>query len=201
MKPELQYLIETEILPMYEAHDSAHRREHVDTVIRNSMEFCADYPADPDMVYAIAAYHDVGIRYGRKDHHLTGARFLREDERLSAFFSPEQVEEMAQAIEDHRASGKDEPRSLYGKIISDADRSIDPEDIVSRCMSYGKEHYPELDEETQCERTREHIRDKYGEGGYMRLWLHSSRNEQGLAALRELLHEPEKLRAMCGKYF
>lgn len=200
VNPKLQALLEQSILPLYDHHDKGHDRSHAEAVIENSMEFCAPYSVNPDMVYTIAVYHDAGLREGRETHHLTSARMLREDKRLQDFFTEEQIACMAEAVEDHRASGGREPRSLYGKIISEADRIIDPEVTVFRCMEYGKRHYPELDFEGQVARTRQHLEEKYGQGGYIKLWLHSTRNEEGLRALRALMQSDEALRALCKKY-
>ena len=116
----------------------------------------------------------------------TSARLLREDPALERWFTPEERETMAQAVEDHRASGGREPRSIYGKIVSEADRDIDPERIVQRVMAYGRFRYPQLGEEGQVQRAVEHIREKYGEGGYLKLWLHSPRNQAGLDTLRKM---------------
>ena len=73
------------------------------------------------------------------------------------------------------------PQLLYGRIVSEADRDIDPEEIVKRCVEYGKAHAPELTRQEQLNRAEEHIRQKYGEDGYLHLWLPCSRNEQGLS--------------------
>ena len=106
---------------------------------------------------------------------------------------------MAQAVEDHRASVDREPRSLYGKIVSEADRDIDPERIVRRVMEYGKARFPEKDTSWQVRRAVEHIREKNGEGGYLKLWLHSPRNQAGLDKLRQWLATGE-LEEVCKRY-
>lgn len=43
---------------------------------------------------------------------------------------------MSEAIEDHRASLEYIPRSIYGKIISSADRNTSIEDILKRTYEY-----------------------------------------------------------------
>lgn len=198
---KLKEYIESQILPLYSSHDKGHGPDHVSDVIRNSMEICPDYPVDPLMVYTIAAYHDVGISQGRETHHLSSAKILREDRTLREFFTAEQIETMAQAVEDHRASKEQEPRSIYGKIVGEADRIIDPEITVFRCMEYSKKNFPDYSFSQHCERTRQHIENKYGENGYLKLWLHCEKNEKGLKALRELLHNPEALAAKCKELY
>lgn len=196
---ELLAYLKREILPQYEGFDPAHGPEHVRRVLENSLELAEGMDVDLDMVYTVAAYHDVGIQYGRKDHGLTSGKYLLEDEALERWFTPEQRETMREAVEDHRASKEGEPRSIYGRIISEADRDIDPEVVVKRCVEYGKVHEPQLDREGQIQRIEHHVREKYGEGGYLRLWLPCPRNEQGLRTLREWLRTG-KLREVCEKY-
>ena len=117
MTPSLQNYIESEILPRYEAFDAAHQRDHADTVIRQSLALAEHYDVKKDMVYAIAAYHDTGLAVDRKTHHLESGRIIREDARLLEWFTPEEIEVMAQAAEDHRASSDHEPRSIYGNCL------------------------------------------------------------------------------------
>ena len=58
---ELKKYIETEILPLYDHFDAAHRRDHADMVISQSIEISRHYDVDKDMVYAIAAFHYTGL--------------------------------------------------------------------------------------------------------------------------------------------
>ena len=197
---ELRRYVEEEILPQYAQSDPAHGLGHIQAVVENSLELLDLVPADPRLVYVIAAYHDLGAaRFGREDHEKTSARLLRQDRALERWFTPEERELMAQAVEDHRASGGREPRSVYGKIVSEADRDIDPERVVERTMAYGKYRCPQLGAEGQVRRAVEHIREKYGEGGYLKLWLSSPRNQAGLHTLRKWLSTGE-LEEVCRKY-
>ena len=132
--PDLQHYVETEILPRYDAFDKAHQRPHAERVIRDALALAAFYPVDRDMVYAAAAFHDTGLCEDRATHHLVSGRIIREDPRLPRWFAPEQIETIAQAAEDHRASLDHDPRSIYGRIIAEADRQIEPETIVRRTV-------------------------------------------------------------------
>ena len=109
---DLMEFIETQILPQYAQFDKAHNMEHVTRVIRRSLELAARTGADTDMVYTIAAYHDVGMSGPRAIHHITGGKILAQDARLKRWFSAEQIKMMKEAIEDHRASASRAPRSL-----------------------------------------------------------------------------------------
>lgn len=194
--PALRQYIETQILPQYEGQDGAHGPDHVQAVIHNSLELAQGLPVDMNMVYAIAAYHDIGIRFGRKDHHLTSGKWLWEDESLPRWFSPEQRRIMREAVEDHRASGKEPPRSVYGRIVSEADRELDPLRVIRRTLLYGLANWPHMNDEEQIARSVEHIQKKYGEEGYLHLWMPSPRNEAGLSTLRAWLRTGE-IKAIC----
>lgn len=190
----MKHYIETEILPRYETFDKAHQKDHADYVISQSLELAKHYDVDMDMVYAIAAYHDTGLAVDRKTHHLESGKVVRNDNRLAEWFTPEQIETMAQAVEDHRASNKNEPRSIYGKIVAEADRQIDGMTILRRTIQFGLNHYPELDREGHWERTIEHINEKYAEGGYLRLWIPESTNAVRLREFQSMVKDAILLR-------
>lgn len=192
----LQQYVAQHILPLHDHYDEAHQRSHIETVISNSMALAQHYDVNPDMVYAIAAYHDTGICEGRERHHLVSGRIIRNDVQLQQWFNAEQIETMAQAVEDHRASSQQEPRSIYGKIVAEADRDIDSEKIVLRTLQYGWDHYPDLGKEAQWQRMVDHLEEKYSENGYLRLWLPESPNAQRLEELRQLIKDRVALRAL-----
>ncbi|MCQ2302174.1 MAG: HD domain-containing protein [Bacteroidales bacterium] len=196
----LQTYIEQEILPKYEHFDAAHQRDHANDVIRRSLALAEHYDVDVNMVYAIAAYHDTGLCEGRDTHHLVSGRIIREDGHLKNWFDEEQIEAMAQAAEDHRASAGHEPRSIYGKIVAEADRLIIPDKVVKRTIQYGLEHYPELDKEAQYQRFRAHMMEKYADGGYLKLWLPESENAAQLEILRKTIRDEHKLRDAFEKF-
>lgn len=194
MNPELKSYIEREIIPRYEHFDRAHDVGHVRTVIARSLELAARYEVDADMVYAIAAYHDTGLVNGREKHHLDAGRILAADRELRRWFSEEQIRTMREAVEDHRASSKNAPRSIYGRIVAEADRVIDAATIIRRTVQYGLDHCPGLDREGHFVRCLEHLREKYAEGGYLKLWIPESENARQLEALREVIRNPELIR-------
>ena len=193
---ELKEYIEEEIIPRYAAFDKAHREDHARTVIDQALELARHYDVDLNMVYAAAAYHDTGLVDGRETHHLASGRIIREDTHLKEWFTPEQIETIAQAAEDHRASGKSEPRGIYGRIIAEADRDIKPEKIIRRTIQYGLAHYPELPREGHWQRTLDHLHEKYAEGGYLKLWIPESPNAARLKELRAIIRDEETLRTL-----
>lgn len=190
----LREYTEREILPRYDGYDAAHRRDHVEGVVSRSLEFAERFDVDVDMVYAAAAWHDLGLCYGRETHHLTSAQMVRESAELRAWFNEEQIEIIAEAVEDHRASAERAPRSTYGVIVAEADRQIVPEVVMRRTVQYGLSHYPELSKEAQWERFVGHLREKYDHGGYLKLYIEESENGRQLGLLREIIARPEELR-------
>ena len=191
---ELIRYIEAEILPRYAGFDAAQREEHARNVIRQSLALAKHYDVDENMVYTIAAYHDTGLSSGRERHHIISAEIIRSDKQLRKWFTEEQIDIMADAAEDHRASSKHEPRTIYGKIVAEADRLIDPENIIRRTIQYGLAHYPDLDKEGIYRRTVEHMAEKYAEGGYLKLWIPESPNRQRLDQLRLLFRDKDTFR-------
>ena len=148
MIPEaLRQYVETEIIPRYAAFDKAHREDHVRSVISRALAMGALYDIDEGMLYAAAAFHDLGLAVCRETHHLESGRIIRSDARLREWFDSGQIETIAQAAEDHRASAKTAPRNIYGRLVAEADRMIVPETIIRRTVQFGLSHYPELDRE------------------------------------------------------
>ena len=193
--------VETQILPRYAQFDKAHNLEHVTRVIRRSLEIASRTGADADMVYAIAAYHDIGMSGPRAVHHITGGKLLMQDARLKRWFTAEQMKIMKEAIEDHRASASRAPRSLYGKIVAEADRDIVPEQVFRRTVQFGLSNYPELDKEHHWLRFREHMDQKYSAHGYIRLWIPGSPNEEKLNELRNIIANERALREQFERFF
>lgn len=196
---DLVEFIETQILPQYASFDRAHNMEHVTRVIRRSLDLVKTTGADINMAYTIAAYHDLGMCGHRADHHIRGGKILAADARLRKWFSSEQIKIMKEAVEDHRASASRAPRSIYGKIVAEADRDIDTQIVIRRTIQYGLSNYPELDKEGQWQRFKEHLDNKYSKDGYIRLWIPNSPNAKKLNELRDLIAQPEELRKAFNK--
>ena len=198
---DLEHYIRQSILPQYDAFDGGHRRDHAETVIRESLLLARAYDADETMAFVIAAYHDLGLRYDRERHHIHSGEILMADETLRQWFTTEQLLIMRDAVEDHRASGKKPPRTIYGAIVAEADRQIDPLTVIHRTMAYSLKLLPDADFDMLYQRSLDHLHEKYAEGGYLKLWLNSERNVQGLAQLRALIHNEPELRKLCREWF
>lgn len=189
--------VESDIIPRYDSFDKAHNRQHVLTVISESLELAKNIDGiDLNMVYAIAAYHDTGLCRDRKTHHIVSGEIIQTDPTLRRWFSEEEIAMMKEAAEDHRASADHEPRSIYGRIVAEADRIIDTNTVLRRTVQFGLKHYPELGKEQQYERFVEHLNEKYAPGGYMKLWFPESKNALQLRKLQSVICNEEQLRSL-----
>lgn len=189
----LRTYIESNIIPQYAAFDKAHQINHAQKVIDESLKLALHYDVNPNMVYAIAAYHDLGLHEGREHHHTVSGTMLMADPNLTLWFTPEELQIMKEAVEDHRASNHHAPRSIYGKIVAEADRIIDPEVTLLRTVQYGLANHPHLNKEEQYARFCQHLSDKYAPGGYLKLWIPESDNALKLNRLRELIADSNRL--------
>ena len=207
INPELERYIYEEVVPRYRNFDDAHKEDHALTVISQAMQLLKGRdewlaaqngpdaiwltPVDENMLLTAAACHDLGLVNGRDNHHTDSGVIIRNDHRLAQWFTPEQIEVIAQAAEDHRASGKGAPRSIYGLIVAEADRVIDGESIIRRTVQFGFRHYPGLDREGHIARAIDHLHEKYGRGGYLKLWIPWSENAARLNALQDIIADSE----------
>ena len=209
MHSEYESYIYNEVVPRYSAFDAAHKEDHALAVIhqarelmRRRNEWLAEQSEvegiwrseiNPDILLAAAACHDLGLVNGRDRHHLDSGEIIRNEIRLREWFDESEIEVIAQAAEDHRASGSAAPRSIYGMIVAEADRVIEGETIIRRTIQFGFKHYPGLDRQAHIARAVEHLNEKYGRGGYLKLWVPWSDNAIRLAALQDLIDDTPAL--------
>lgn len=194
--------VEREIIPRYAAFDKAHREGHVRMVIEQSLKLIEHEPSmNADMVYVVAAFHDLGLINGRENHHKDSREILEADEFVTSHFTQEQIRVMGEAVEDHRASNDHKPRNEYGLIVAEADRFIEPETIIRRTIQYGLANYPLLDKAGHYRRTINHLNEKYGPDGYLKVWIPWSDNAANLKKLHTLLTDRLRLDAIFNRIF
>lgn len=210
MSEGLDRFVYEEVVPRYAGFDQAHREDHALTVISQALELAdglapwlsehpeADpvwhTPVDRNILLTAAACHDLGLVNGRERHHLDSGIIIRADRRLRQWFDDSQIELIAQAAEDHRASGKSAPRSIYGMLVAEADRVIEGDTIIRRTLQYGLKNYPDLDREGHVVRAIGHLREKYGRGGYLKLWIPWSDNAVRLSRLQDIIADDASVR-------
>lgn len=194
---ELKEYLDTQILPQYTSYDRGHNTDHIEAVAEASLELSRGRAVSLDMVYTAAIFHDLGLIEGRETHHLVSAKMLKKDNFIRDYFSALELEVIAEAIEDHRASAKEAPRTIYGEILSSADRIIDADTIIRRSYFHSLKHYPEYTLTQHIERILSHINDKYAEGGYLKIPILTEKNAEGLRKLRELASSQENFITRC----
>ena len=197
----LTHYIETEIIPRYEKFDKAHNLSHVQAVIGESLSLAKQYGVNENMAYTIAAYHDTGLCHDRATHHLISGEILKQDAALRQWFNEKEIETMKEAVEDHRASTDHEPRSIYGRIVAEADRVIDPTITLRRTVQYGLKQQPEADKEWHYQRFHQHLMDKYAPGGYRKLWFPESKNAERLKELQKIIADETLLKNTFDQLF
>ena len=202
INPGLKKYIEEKLFPQYNQNEEGHGINHIKDVIRRSFDLIEqnELKLDSNMVYVIAAYHDIGHHIDAKNHEKVSAEIMSKDERLKDFFDEEQLQIIKESIEDHRASSKLEPRSIYGKLVSSADRNNTVEQCLERSYYYGKKVNPEFTERELYERAFEHLNLKFGINGYAKFYLKDLEYEKFLKNIREILQDKEEFCKIQEKY-
>ncbi len=189
---ELKRYIEQNIFPRYKLNDKGHQIEHINYVINRCYKLSKNMDIDNNMLYVIAAYHDIGYYVDYKNHEKVSAQIMYNDTNLNNFFNDKNLIIMKEAIEDHRASLNREPRSIYGKILSSADRNIDVDDSLKRIYLYSITHFNKLSEEETIEECYKHTLEKFGNGGYANFFVEDMEYNNYLKELRNLLNNKKE---------
>ncbi len=179
------------ILPEYSKNDSGHGIEHIDYVVNRCLRFAEQFEGiDLNILYTAAVFHDIAHHIDKKNHEKLSAEMFRKDGKMGDFFNEEQIKLIEEAIEDHRASSEYEPRSIYGKILSSADRSIDVNDFLRRTHAYTLKHQPDSTLQEQLDRAFSHTSEKYGSDGYAKNYVFDEEYEKFKAEINNLLENP-----------
>ena len=194
INPTLKEYIEESVFPQYEKNEKAHDINHINYVIRRSFELIKQNNLDvnENYVFTIAAYHDIGHHIDSKKHELISAEMMYKDKKLKDFFTETEIMIIKEAIEDHRASSNHEPRSVYGKIVSSADRNNTVEQCLERSFYYGKKLDPNATEQELYKRAFFHLNEKFGENGYAKFFLKDCEYEKFLKEIRKILKDEKR---------
>jgi len=190
---ELKKYIEDSIFKEYDKNEIGHGINHIKDVINRSFELVEENSLDVnlDMVYVIASYHDIGHHIDSANHEKISADIMSKDKNLNKFFNSLELKIIKEAIEDHRSSSKTDPRSIYGKIVSSADRNNTIEDCLSRTYTYGKRLDPKATDEDLFNRAYKVLNEKFGINGYAKYYFKDSKYESFLKDIRKLLEDKE----------
>lgn len=189
MNKGLVEYIEENIYPLYKRNDWAHQLWHIKEVVERSIKLASGHHVNLDMVYVIASFHDLGCFISRKNHEEISAHFMEQDMFIQNYFTPQEIQTMKEAIIDHRGSLEYVPRSIYGKIISSADRFVTIEGIMRSTHSYSLEFFPEWTWEEMVDQSYEYIQKKYGKNGYAKSYVKNDEYDQFLKDVQEYLED------------
>lgn len=170
---ELVDYIDKNIFVKYERFYS-HGMIHIHNVIKNVLMLAEYYGLDKNMCYAMASYHDIGLTKDRDNHERESGKMFMEDKEMRKYFTIEELIIIKEAIEDHRGSRKEEPRSMYGKILSDSDRDFDLYLLAKRQLSTSIKNRPDLQTaEEHFENCYQYISKRINETGHFNLWTNN----------------------------
>ena len=193
INPKLKEYVEREIFPEYEKNDKGHDINHIVQVLKRSFALSKQLEdINLNMVYVIAAFHDIGHHINKEEHEIVSANMFYENEKMKEFFTEEERTIIKEAIEDHRSSLEGEPRTIYGKLIASADKTPDLKTMVTRTRAYSMKHFKEMTEDEMFERDFNHLNEKFGSEGYAKCYIKDEEYEAFLNDMKEILSDIEK---------
>lgn len=184
--------IENNIFPIYDKNEKAHDINHILTVINHAFSISKNYDVNKDMIFTIAAYHDIGHHIDKEKHEIISADIMIKDEKLKEFFTEDELKIIKEAIEDHRASSSHIPRTIYGKIVSAADKNLTVETAITRTYFYNRKYYPNLNESELYEEIYNHLNEKFGKNGYAKIYVKDEEYEKFKSELIHLLENKQE---------
>lgn len=179
--------IENNIFPEYSKNEKAHDINHIIYVINHAFSISKNYEVDLNLIYTIAAFHDIGHHIDKEKHEIISADIMNNDKFLKEFFSNDELLLIKEAIEDHRASSSRIPRSIYGKIVSAADKNLTVDIAITRTYLYNRKYFPNLNEEELYEEIYNHLNEKFGKNGYAKIYVKDEAYENFKEDLIDLL--------------
>lgn len=191
--PKLRSYVEENVFPLWELNDKGHGPIHRTEVIRRIFALNETFhlKLNPNMLFVIASYHDVGKYIDHKKHHLIAAEKFMEDVGMKRFFNDDERVIMKEAMEDHRSSKEDEPRSVYGKLISSADRNTTIEMVFIRSFFVAKDRMPDMNINEYLDYTVNRLRKRYGEENPENMFFEDDVYQVFLKDMRNLLTRPD----------
>lgn len=201
IREDLKKYIDDEIKAKYKNFDKAHSISHFNFVTKNCLDYGNELikqgiDINLEIAYVVGAYHDIGITKGREGHAKSSGIIVREDSKLKQFYDEETVEMIAQAVEDHSSHLQYPPRSIYGKIVADADRNNSLYLVFSRPVKYGLKNEKQYNREEQINRVYDFVNKKFGKNGYVKYWLNIPQTTKEQNAVWNLLDNESD----CKKY-
>ena len=196
VRSDLKDFISDNIFPEYEKNDGGHNLAHILEVIRRSFALNDTFKLglEDNKMYAIASCHDWGKYEDHETHHLIAARNFMNCEGMKQFFNDEDRIIIKEAIEDHRSSKEEEPRSIYGKLISSADRNTRIEIVFIRSFFVAHERTPDMNIEEYLDFTINRLAKRYSEENPENMHFEDQTYKVFLSEMRELLKNADEFK-------
>lgn len=193
---ELKDYIDKQVLTVYKDNIGGHGIDHIKQVIDRSLEIVESFKLDVnlDMVYTIAAFHDISYKEDPDRHEELSALYFLNDEVIKVFFSDEERQIIYEAIIDHRASLEYEARSIYGKIVSSADREISTDNMLKRSYLFQRDKHASENpsQEEIIEYSYKKLSSKYGKRGYAKMYYPDQKYLDFLDEMQSLIENKNK---------
>ena len=203
IEEEINY-VEDKVLPLYDTNIGGHGRDHILTVIMRSFEIKKEFDLSlkNKLILIIAAYHDIGYKKDPDNHEQVSSEMFLADKEIQKFLEPDEVQIVAEAIVDHRASLEYEARSEYGKLVSSADRETSVENMLKRSFLYQADKHaaenPTI--EQVIEYSFKKLTKKFGKDGYAKMYFPDKKYTEYLKKMQELLENKDKFIAREMKF-
>ena len=191
---DLRNYIEQNIFPLYEKNYIGDGIDRIKYVIKRSENIIKenDLKVNDDILYTAISYHDIRKNNDEKNHEKISGEIMFKDKFLASYFTLEQRKMIQEAIEDQRANAENDPRNIYGKILSSASRNSSVEQCLKRSYIYGKKKNPDLSDVEIFEGAYKVLSNKFGENGYAKFYFKDTTYENFLKDIRQLLSDKNK---------
>lgn len=163
--------IEQNIFPIYSRNDKGHDINHINHVITKILEYNKLYELDEKLLYIAAAYHDIAHHIDKDNHEILSAKLFLRDKYMNENLTKYEMKIIYEAIADHRTANPEEPRSMYGKLLVSADKSMSFEVFIYRTHSYSLKHFSNYTFEEMIKRAYDHLMLKYSSNGCVKTYV------------------------------
>lgn len=206
LRKEVLDFVRSEVKPLYKTFDKAHNLSHFKFVTENCVAYgkilkSRGEDVNLELAYVVGALHDIGISKGREGHAKSSAIMVLENERLKNLFSPAEIKVISEAVEDHSSHLEYEPRSIYGKIVADADRNNSLYLVFSRPVKFGIKNEKWRTREEHIDRVYEFVQEKFGRNGYVKYHLDIEETRKEQQKVWDLLDRKEECKSYIAGIF
>lgn len=154
----------------YKNNDDAHNMKHVNEVLSNMLHIIVrhDYVGiNYNIVFMCAVCHDLFTGTNRKIHHILAANYVIEKSDIFLNrFNKDEINTIANAVLEHRASGLMETSNFYSRLLKTADKGVpDLNKTLKRTIEFNLNKGFSV--EQQLDNVLSHIDEKFYRDGYL----------------------------------